>query len=181
MNASSCLGSGLKAQQAHSPGHCPGYVYRREVRPARAKASEHKRFVSMLLPLQGALHCLNPPRAMPWAMRLLHKIGCARHSSSKLGFALTCTIFAPLGRTLNACFPLGTVLFLLDNNIGVQPVGVNRVVLVALRLVRDIFMAFRKAQGRSESKKNRQLFAGNRKSCTFARRLLSGRPSSLPF
>ena len=29
---------------------------------------------------------------------LLHKIGCARHSSSKLGFALTCTIFAPSGR-----------------------------------------------------------------------------------
>ena len=26
--------SGLKAQQAHSPGHRPGYVYRREVRPA---------------------------------------------------------------------------------------------------------------------------------------------------
>ena len=62
---------GLKAQQAHSPGHRPGYVYRREVRPEGAKASEHKRFVSMLLPLQGALHRLNPPKASPWAMSLL--------------------------------------------------------------------------------------------------------------
>ena len=41
-------------QQAHSPGHRPGYVYRREVRPARAKSWVRNACVLTLLPLQGA-------------------------------------------------------------------------------------------------------------------------------
>ena len=76
------LNYGLKAQQAHSPGHRPGYVYRREVRPDGAKASEHKRFVSMLLPLQGAFY------------RLIYTQGAT------LGYALV----GPSARALNACW-----------------------------------------------------------------------------
>ena len=71
-----------------------------------AKASLNNACLLTLLPLQGALYRLILPRALPWAKSSLHKIGCARHSSSKLGFALTCTIFAPPGRALNACYPM---------------------------------------------------------------------------
>ncbi len=40
-------------------------------------------------------------RIQVFELMLFHKIGCVRHSSSKLGSALTCTIFALAGRTLS--------------------------------------------------------------------------------
>ena len=67
---------GLKAQQARSPGHRPGWVDRREVRPEGAKAFLQNVCFLMLLPLLIAFIASCPPRAIPWAMRCCPSGAC---------------------------------------------------------------------------------------------------------
>ena len=74
---------GLKAQRAYSPGHRPGYIDRREVRPEGAKAWMQNPCILTLLPLQGALYRFVPTQ----------------------GDALGCMLVGPSARSLNACYP----------------------------------------------------------------------------
>ena len=82
------LRSGLKAQQAHSPGLRPGLVNRSKVRPAKGKSMEAKLMYTNAFALAGRTSSLH------------HTQGAA------LGYVLV----APSGCTLNAFFPSGCAL-----------------------------------------------------------------------